>query len=61
MGPKALPDGGFQSFAELVLDLPADPSKAIPSNAIPAIENAVLTEYRKRAVFISQPGTETKQ
>jgi hypothetical protein len=61
MGPKALPDGGFQSFAELILDLPADPLKAIPDSAIPAIQNAVLTEYRRRAVILPQPGTATKQ
>jgi hypothetical protein len=60
-GPKPLPDGGFQCFAEFLLDLPADPTRGIPPNAIPAIQNAVLTEFQKRTVIITPPVTNSKQ
>jgi hypothetical protein len=60
-GPKPLPDGGFQMMAEFLLDMPSDPTKGIPRDAIPAIQNAVVTEFRKRAVIITQPGSPNPQ
>jgi hypothetical protein len=54
-GLKALPDGGFQSVTEFALD----PTKGIPMNAIPAIQNAVMTEFEKRVVIIIQSGPGT--
>jgi hypothetical protein len=60
-GPKPLPDGGFQSVAEFTLDMPSDPTMGIPVNAIPAIQNAVMTEFRKRAVIKTYIPPTTKQ
>ncbi len=60
-GPKALPDGGFQSMADFTLDMPSDPAKGIPMDAIPAIQNAVITEFQKRAVIKTYPPPTTKQ
>lgn len=59
-GPKSLPMGGFQCFAEFMLDLPKDLTKGIPTNAIPAIQDAVITEFRKRAVIVTQAGPGAK-
>jgi hypothetical protein len=58
-GPKPLPNGGFQFIADFTLDMPADPTKGIPTDAIPAIQNAVMTEFQKRAVIktYSPPST----
>jgi hypothetical protein len=60
-GPKTLPGGGFQAMADFTLDMPSDPTKGIPMNVIPAIQNAVITEFQKRAVIKTFTPPTTKQ
>lgn len=60
-GPKPLPGGSFQSVAEFTLDIPSNPTKGIPMNAIPAIQNTVMTEFQKRAVIKTYTPPTTKQ
>lgn len=56
-GPKPLPGGGFQCMAELILDMPTP----IPTETVRDINNAVLTEFQKRAVFALEPRPKAQQ
>jgi hypothetical protein len=60
-GPKTIPGGTFQMTADFTLDMPTDPTQGIPMEAIPAIQNAVITEFQKRAVIKTYTPPTTKQ
>ena len=60
-GPKPLPGGNFQMMADFSVDIPTDPRKGIPMAALPKIQEAVMTEFQKRAVIQTYAPPTTKQ